>query len=91
LALKYADDVEEFMPRSEIDKYKAVIAKALKKADPECAYLRLNLLHPVDEKVDEFEIMGSYRRGAKLSSDIDLVITHPFVSSQNIIMTADRT
>jgi hypothetical protein len=43
LALKYAGDMEEFMPRSEIDKYKTVIAKALKKADPDCAHLKQRL------------------------------------------------
>lgn len=49
------------MPRAEIEESRKIITKALKKADPEYG----------------FEIMGSYRRGEMLSSDMDVVIWHP--------------
>jgi DNA polymerase beta len=53
--------MEEMMPRAEIEMFRASIAKALKRADPEYG----------------FEIMGSYRRGEMLSSDMDVVVWHP--------------
>ena len=51
------------MPRTEIEKFQKLISKALKKADKEYG----------------FEIMGSFRRGEALSSDIDMVVWHPYV------------
>jgi DNA polymerase beta len=53
--------MEQMMPRAEIEKFQTVIGTALEKAD----------------KAYGFEIMGSYRRGEMLSSDIDVVIWHP--------------
>ena len=51
------------MPRAEVEQFQAVIRDALHKADPEF----------------KFEIMGSFRRGEKISSDVDMVVWHPYV------------
>ena len=57
--LQYYEDILERIPRSEIDEYKAVFDKTFVKKGVE----------------DKFEIVGSYRRGAKASGDIDVIIT----------------
>ena len=59
--LKYFEDVQLKIPRKEIDEYKAIFEEAFKKAA---------------EGTDaNMEIVGSYRRGAKESGDIDVIIT----------------
>lgn len=57
------DDMELMITRSEVSRFEALIRDALNKADSEFG----------------FEIMGSYRRGEVISSDIDVVIWHPYV------------
>ena len=60
--LKYYEDVLKRIPRKEIDVYE----KELKK-----------IFDKVKNKNSTFEIMGSYRRGAKDSGDIDICISDP--------------
>ena len=64
LALTYHTEMEAMMPREEIGQFHSQISQALKTADTEYG----------------FEIMGSYRRGEMLSSDIDVVVWHPYVN-----------
>lgn len=56
VGLRYYEDIQERIPRSEIDQYKTVFSTAL----PEAA---------------KMEIVGSYRRGAQSSGDIDVILT----------------
>jgi DNA polymerase/3'-5' exonuclease PolX len=60
--LKYYEDILERIPRKEIDEYNMIFQKAFD-----------------DVKVPgaEYEIVGSYRRGAQTSGDIDAIITSP--------------
>ena len=59
--LKYFEDIQLKIPRPEIDEYKAIFEGAFEKA-----------MKGTDGKM---EIVGSYRRGAKESGDIDAIIT----------------
>lgn len=61
LALKYAEDFEFRIPRKEMERHEEVIKKIIASINP-------NLI---------VEIVGSYRRGAKDSGDIDVLITDP--------------
>ena len=60
--LKYYEDILKRIPRKEIDTYE----KELKK-----------IFDKVKNKGSTFQIMGSYRRGAKDSGDIDICISDP--------------
>jgi NAD-dependent DNA ligase len=60
IGLQYYDDILERIPRSEIDEYNEVFERVFKK---------------VAEEDSRYEIVGSYRRGAKTSGDIDVIIT----------------
>lgn len=62
LGLKYFDDIEARIPRTEIDEYKGMLTKTF----AECGA-------PPDTT---FEIVGSYRRGNEASGDIDIIITN---------------
>ena len=62
LGLKYFDDIETRIPRSEIDEYKAMLTKTFTVCGA-----------PPDST---FEIVGSYRRGNETSGDIDIIITN---------------
>jgi len=58
--LKYYEDILERIPRSEIDEYNTLFKTTFDKfASPESQY----------------EIVGSYRRGAHTSGDIDAIVT----------------
>ena len=58
--LKYYEDLQKSIPRSEIDKFKDLFETEFNKLKyPEAT----------------FEIVGSYRRGVKSSGDIDIIIT----------------
>ena len=57
VGLKYFDEIQERIPRSEIDEYNILIQKYAKE---------LNVTA---------EIVGSYRRGASSSGDIDVILT----------------
>ena len=60
LGLKYYEDILKRIPRSEIDDFKETFTNIFKKIAPPTA---------------KFEIVGSFRRGAKTSGDIDIIIT----------------
>ena len=60
IGLKYYEDILKRIPRQEIDEYKDIF----------------NNSHSLQlEKNTKFEIVGSYRRGAQSSGDIDVIIT----------------
>jgi NAD-dependent DNA ligase len=60
VGLKYYEDVMKRIPRSEIQQYESIFESEFKKvATPD----------------SRFEIVGSYRRGAQNSGDIDVIIT----------------
>jgi DNA polymerase/3'-5' exonuclease PolX len=59
VGLQYYEDILERIPRSEIDEYSAIFDKTFAKKT----------------ETDKYEIVGSYRRGAKTSGDIDVIIT----------------
>jgi len=60
VGLKYYEDILKRIPRSEIEEYKSLFTTEFLKAQAEEA---------------KFEIVGSYRRGAESSGDIDVIIT----------------
>uniref|UniRef100_A0A6C0HD75 DNA polymerase beta n=1 Tax=viral metagenome TaxID=1070528 RepID=A0A6C0HD75_9ZZZZ len=60
VGLKYFEDILERIPRSEIDEYNELFATKFKE---------------LAEEGSQYEIVGSYRRGAKTSGDIDVIIT----------------
>lgn len=61
LALKYVDTSRERIPRSEMKKHAKFLAKIGKKVDPDLIV----------------EVVGSYRRDAPTSGDIDVLIADP--------------
>lgn len=60
--LKYYEDILKRIPRIEINTYKKVLDFLFKKVN--------------EDGKAHYEIVGSYRRGAKDSGDIDIIITH---------------
>lgn len=62
VGLKYYEDILKRIPRSEIDAYKSVIQSAMD---------HLSGIYPSAK----FEIVGSYRRGADTSGDIDIIFS----------------
>lgn len=62
IGLKYYDDILKRIPREEIEQYKNIFEALFNKQK----VLTVN---------SHFEIVGSYRRGAKNSGDIDVIIT----------------
>jgi len=60
VGLKYYEDILQRIPRSEIEEYKKIFEKDFKK---------------IAEEDSRMEIVGSYRRGAQTSGDIDVIIT----------------
>jgi len=61
VGLKYYEDILEKIPREEIDEYAAIFQSAYE---------------TVGKKTEmKYEIVGSYRRGATASGDIDVIIT----------------
>jgi len=60
VGLKYYEDILKRIPRAEIEQYKAIFEADFKK---------------VATPNSRFEIVGSYRRGAESSGDIDVIIT----------------
>lgn len=60
IGVKYFDDIEKRIPRKEIDDYKAKLDSVFSKTAPPDS---------------EFSIVGSYRRLAKTSGDIDIIIS----------------
>ena len=69
VGLKYYEDILKRIPRSEIEEYKTLFLKAQTQVG-------------ADEEA-KMEIVGSYRRGAESSGDIDVIIT----SSNPVVFT----
>ena len=67
IGLAHYDDFNSRIPRDEITKLGAIVDKELKR---------------IDENFETI-IGGSYRRGARDSGDIDIMITHPTNTIQN--------
>ena len=61
IGLKYYDAINERIPRKEIQDYEKLFKEIFKKSTPDHS---------------SFEIVGSYRRGAETSGDIDIIITN---------------
>ena len=61
MGLQYYEELQERIPRDEIVKYESEFKK---------------VFESVNDGKGSFEIVGSYRRGAKTSGDIDMIITH---------------
>ncbi|KAJ3195917.1 hypothetical protein HK101_010674 [Irineochytrium annulatum] len=66
LGLQYYHDFLQRIPRDESDKVKNYVEKVAAEIDPAC----------------EITMMGSYRRGAPTSGDIDFIVSHPDNESQ---------
>jgi len=60
IGLKYVDDINMRIDRKEMDKHNAYLIKQITEIDPKL----------------KIQIVGSYRRGAKDSGDIDVIVTH---------------
>ncbi len=73
LGVTYYDDLEQRIPRAEIDKFndicKEIIAEMNKKLETS-----LSTHSPYIDARFEFSINGSYRRGHKTSGDIDVLL-----------------
>jgi len=74
VGLQYYEDILKRIPRSEIEDYKAIFEKAFVNQDSQSQ-------KGTDGKM---EIVGSYRRGAQSSGDIDVIITS---NSQSVFTT----
>jgi DNA ligase (NAD+) len=61
IGLKYFEDIEKRIPRKEIEEFKKVFSKIFEK---------------VKTSGSKFEIVGSFRRGASNSGDIDIIVTN---------------
>ena len=61
--LKYYEDIEKRIPRAEIDEYQKIFETVFKDANQP----------PIAGA--QYEIVGSYRRGAATSGDIDVILT----------------
>ena len=70
VGLKYYEDVLKRIPRAEIDNYKQIVQQVAQKVSP---FLKV-------------EIVGSYRRGAENSGDIDIIITS--TDSKNLALSS---
>ena len=68
IGIKYYNDIMERIPRHEINEFKSILEETLSK----------------NQFSLQFEIVGSYRRGAETSGDIDVILTttSPEQSSQ---------
>lgn len=76
MGLRYVTDFEKRIPRTEMDKHKTIIQSVLNVIDTKNQY--------------RFEIAGSYRRGAKDSGDIDVLLTGPDHTIMNTILAELR-
>jgi NAD-dependent DNA ligase len=64
VGLKYYEDILERIPRSEIDEFRQVFTEVFQE-----------VITDYSGEKPAFEIVGSYRRGASSSGDIDVIIT----------------
>jgi NAD-dependent DNA ligase/predicted flap endonuclease-1-like 5' DNA nuclease len=60
VGLQYYEDILARIPRAEVEQYESIVAAEFNK---------------VATQKSQFEIVGSYRRGAQSSGDIDMIIT----------------
>ena len=60
VGLQYYEDILARIPREEVEQYETIVAAEFKK---------------IATQKSRFEIVGSYRRGAQSSGDIDMIIT----------------
>ena len=74
IGLQYFEDIETRIPRSEIDAYKAKLTTTFAQSTPPGS---------------SFEIVGSYRRGAVDSGDIDIIITNAHNDSRAFTQFVD--
>lgn len=74
LGLKYYEDFNKKIPRKEMDLHKYIIDKAIKS------------VKTVKGNIIKHDIVGSYRRGAKSSGDIDILISDNL--GENILLDA---
>ena len=79
IGLKYYEDVLKRIPRAEIDEYNLLLKKDLRVTEEQ--KIQENPSSQIFEKVVAIEIVGSYRRGAQNSGDIDVIITAPSENS----------
>lgn len=75
IGIEHYSDFNSRIPRAEVAAHGAVVIKALKN---------------IDKKFDA-TVMGSYRRGANDSGDIDMIITHPSAPLSQIRSTVFNT
>ncbi|QDS74610.1 hypothetical protein FKW77_008604 [Venturia effusa] len=68
IGIEHYDDLQTRIPRAEVAEHGRLVKEALARLDP----------------AFEATIMGSYRRGASDSGDIDIIITKPGVGIQQI-------
>jgi NAD-dependent DNA ligase len=65
VGLKYYEDILERIPRAEIDEFHSIFQRVFQEV----------VKGKPDSEKNAFEIVGSYRRGALQSGDIDVIIT----------------
>ena len=75
IGVKYFDDIEARIPREEIDEYDKVLKGIFNESTPPGSTM---------------EIVGSYRRGAKTSGDIDIIITNSENNNKILDMFLDK-
>ena len=77
IGLKYYEDIQERIPRSEIDQYNNIFS---------------SIFDSIREQDSAYEIVGSYRRKLTSSGDIDVIITssNPFVFEKFIDKLIDE-
>jgi NAD-dependent DNA ligase len=71
VGLKYYEDILKRIPRSEVQDYELIFQKAFSNVSGSNNVKTF----PVASQKASFEIVGSYRRGANSSGDIDVIIT----------------
>jgi DNA ligase (NAD+) len=70
VGLKYYEDILQRIPRSEIDEYNVIFKKIFLNESKKSVIKSNN-----KDEESVYEIVGSYRRGAQSSGDIDVIIT----------------
>ena len=78
IGLQYYYDILERIPRSEIEEYRTLLEKIFKDVSKDVS------------GISKFEIVGSYRRKAETSGDIDLIITNNENNSEIFTLFLDR-
>jgi NAD-dependent DNA ligase len=71
VGLKYYEQIQERIPRAEIVEFETLFKDQFNKVNTN------NVISKHNKYITLFEIVGSYRRGAQTSGDIDVIITSP--------------